>query len=186
MNTQRMKTKIGDLGLASIALAVLTFAGVISAVAQGTAFTYHGRLNDNGNPATGNYDLRFAIYDLDNGNNPVGEPLTNSLVAVSNGLLTVTLDFGPGIFTGPARWLEIGVRTNGSAGDYFTLNPRQSVTASAYAITAGNITGPIDGALITAGTVASAQLAAGAVRSEERRVGKECMHECRSRWSPYH
>ena len=25
-----------------------------------------------------------------------------------------------------------------------------------------------------------------AVRSEERRVGKECMVQCRSRWSPYH
>ena len=24
------------------------------------------------------------------------------------------------------------------------------------------------------------------VRSEERRVGKECESECRSRWSPYH
>ena len=24
------------------------------------------------------------------------------------------------------------------------------------------------------------------VRSEERRVGKECWHVCRSRWSPYH
>ena len=24
------------------------------------------------------------------------------------------------------------------------------------------------------------------VRSEERRVGKECLEECRSRWSPYH
>ena len=23
-------------------------------------------------------------------------------------------------------------------------------------------------------------------RSEERRVGKECPHMCRSRWSPYH
>ena len=23
-------------------------------------------------------------------------------------------------------------------------------------------------------------------RSEERRVGKECSHWCRSRWSPYH
>ena len=23
-------------------------------------------------------------------------------------------------------------------------------------------------------------------RSEERRVGKECPSECRSRWSPYH
>src|SRR3546814_12712531 len=25
-----------------------------------------------------------------------------------------------------------------------------------------------------------------AVRSEERRVGKECVSPCRSRWSPYH
>ena len=24
------------------------------------------------------------------------------------------------------------------------------------------------------------------VRSEERRVGKECVTQCRSRWSPYH
>ena len=24
------------------------------------------------------------------------------------------------------------------------------------------------------------------VRSEERRVGKECSQQCRSRWSPYH
>ena len=24
------------------------------------------------------------------------------------------------------------------------------------------------------------------VRSEERRVGKECKSQCRSRWSPYH
>ena len=23
-------------------------------------------------------------------------------------------------------------------------------------------------------------------RSEERRVGKECLRQCRSRWSPYH
>src|SRR3546814_2330158 len=31
----------------------------------------------------------------------------------------------------------------------------------------------------------NAALAAG-VRSEERRVGKECVSTCRSRWSPYH
>ena len=24
------------------------------------------------------------------------------------------------------------------------------------------------------------------IRSEERRVGKECARKCRSRWSPYH
>src|SRR3546814_15352723 len=38
---------------------------------------------------------------------------------------------------------------------------------------------------------AEAALAAGlsvilCVRSEERRVGKECVSTCRSRWSPYH
>src|SRR3546814_13810504 len=26
----------------------------------------------------------------------------------------------------------------------------------------------------------------GELRSEERRVGKECVSKCRSRWSPYH
>src|SRR3546814_11890843 len=26
----------------------------------------------------------------------------------------------------------------------------------------------------------------GSTRSEERRVGKECVRTCRSRWSPYH
>ena len=26
----------------------------------------------------------------------------------------------------------------------------------------------------------------GAAGSEERRVGKECLTQCRSRWSPYH
>src|SRR3546814_16113769 len=30
------------------------------------------------------------------------------------------------------------------------------------------------------------RLAAGARRSEERRVGKECVSTCRSRWSTYH
>src|SRR3546814_14288653 len=29
-------------------------------------------------------------------------------------------------------------------------------------------------------------LAAASERSEERRVGKECVSTCRSRWSPYH
>src|SRR3546814_13723326 len=31
-----------------------------------------------------------------------------------------------------------------------------------------------------------AVLGAGCERSEERRVGKECVSTCRSRWSPYH
>src|SRR3546814_3519438 len=33
--------------------------------------------------------------------------------------------------------------------------------------------------------MASAFADAGEIRSEERRVGKECVSTCRSRWSPY-
>ena len=32
----------------------------------------------------------------------------------------------------------------------------------------------------------SRKITAGDLRSEERRVGKECLRLCRSRWSPYH
>src|SRR3546814_20916506 len=34
--------------------------------------------------------------------------------------------------------------------------------------------------------VENGQSAEAAPRSEERRVGKECVSTCRSRWSPYH
>ena len=37
-----------------------------------------------------------------------------------------------------------------------------------------------------ASRVTNALMASAKGRSEERRVGKECMVQCRSRWSPYH
>src|ERR1039458_2410021 len=74
--------------------------------ASSTAFTYQGRLTDTGSSASGGYDLTFAVFDADNSGSQVGATLTNSAVALSNGLFTVALDFGAGIFTGPDRWLE--------------------------------------------------------------------------------
>src|SRR3546814_14020525 len=42
----------------------------------------------------------------------------------------------------------------------------------------------IDGTYQQMGAVKTG--AATSIRSEERRVGKECVSTCRSRWSPYH
>src|ERR1035437_1910950 len=136
-----MKTHIQNLFivLALLALATLNSQHSI-AHAQGTAFTYQGRLADNGTAATGNYDLQFTIYDAAGGGNQAGNVITNSPVAVSGGTFTTLLDFGPGVFPGANRWLQIGVRTNGSAGAFTPLNPRQALTASPYAITAGDVT----------------------------------------------
>ncbi len=137
------------------------FITVAPARAQGTAFTYQGRLDSDGVPASGIFDLRFTIFNLSAGGAPVAGPITNSPAAVSNGLFTATLDFGAN-FPGADRWLEIGVRTNGG-GAFATLSPRQALTASPYSITAGNVTGPINGSSIIGGTITSAQLATGAV-----------------------
>jgi photosystem II stability/assembly factor-like uncharacterized protein len=133
-------------------------------LAQGTAFLYQGRLNDGGNPANGNYDLRFTIYDSTN--NPgvvIAGPLTNSATVVSNGLFTANLDYGPGVFTGPARWLDLGVRTNGSTNGFVVLSPRQMLTPTPYAIfanTASNLSGTLSATQLT-GTLPASAFAGG-------------------------
>jgi hypothetical protein len=53
----------------------LAFAFTVSGAAQATAFTYQGRLTDAGNPANGNYDLRFQLYDAPTGGNVIGGAL---------------------------------------------------------------------------------------------------------------
>jgi hypothetical protein len=78
-----------------------------SAVPVGSAFTYQGRLTDAGNPANGPYDLRLTLFDAAAGGAPVGSPITVDDAAVSQGLFTVSLDFGPAAFGADARWLEL-------------------------------------------------------------------------------
>src|SRR6266571_4734484 len=130
----RMKT----ITLLALQLAFLNGA-LLSAQAQGTAFTYQGRLNDNGRPAAGSYDLLLAIYDSASDRGTIiARPVTNAATAVTGGLFTIALDFGASVFTGPPRWLEIGVRTNGGAA-FTTLSPRQPLTAAPYAVLAGDV-----------------------------------------------
>jgi len=124
---------------------MLTFAAAIAlpfvtpqfARAQGTAFTYQGQLEISGIPASGDFDLRFGLYPSISNTNLVGSLITNSATAVSNGLFTTTL--------------KIGVRTNGSAGAFITLTPRQPITPAPYAIMAGSASNLL-------GTLPAAQL----------------------------
>ena len=103
-----------------------------TAHAQGTAFTYQGRFYDGANPANGNYDLRFQLYNVATGGSVIYGPVTNAPIVVSNGLFTTTIDFGAGVFTGATYWLHIGARTNGSAGAYTSLTPRQQLTPTPF------------------------------------------------------
>jgi hypothetical protein len=107
--------------------------------AQGTAFLYQGSLYDSGHPAGGFYDLTFTLYDSSNPpGNVIGGSITNLGMGISNGLFSITLDFG-GVFDGTARWMQVGVRTNGGT-NFVALNPRQPVTPVPYAIFSGSAT----------------------------------------------
>jgi hypothetical protein len=137
---------------------IIIAASARLAAPAGTAFTYQGQLLERGTPANGNYDLQFALYDAATAGAQLGPTLTNAAVEVSNGLFAAAVDFGAGVFTGEARWLEIAVRTNGGGG-FTLLIPRQSVTATPYALQADSVS-----ASHLTGTLLDAQLSANVPR----------------------
>jgi hypothetical protein len=119
----------------SVAFLCFTLLSLSSASAGpiGAAFTYQGKLAESGLPANGSYDLKLTLFDAAGAGNAVSGPITNRAVTVSDCLFTTTLDFGDDVFSGELRWLEIGVRTNGS-GPFSTLSPRQLITPTPYAL----------------------------------------------------
>jgi Chaperone of endosialidase len=135
-----MKVKIQKLPLRTAFLLVLSTLYLQSSTcfAQGTAFTYQGRLLTTNGPAHGTYDLTFALFNAASGGSQIGSIVTDAGQFITNGLFTFTMDFGAGIFDGTTYWLHIGVRTNGAA-SFATLSPRQELTPTPYAITAGHV-----------------------------------------------
>jgi len=136
--------------------ALLPSAVCLAASPLGTAFTYQGRLNAGGNPANGSYDLRFAVFDAAQEGSVSAAfsrtPPRPSPTACSPSHSTSDTN----VFTGEARWLEIGVRTNSSPTDFTVLSPRQPLAPSPYALhapTAGSaaaVTGPVAASQLTA------------------------------------
>jgi hypothetical protein len=149
MNTRLSFNQRATLLLLSLATLGLQFPTLF---AQGTAFTYQGSLNDAGRPANGtNYGMIFLLYDTPTNGLWIAKAQIAS-VSISNGLFTVPLDFGAD-FSGADRWLEIVVRKN--TGPFIILNPRQHLTPAPYAITAGNLSGPLPAGQLTGAIPAS-------------------------------
>ncbi len=130
---QTSKTIVG-----AALLLLSTLISPLSASAQGTAFTYQGFLTSQGAPANGAFDLQFSVFDAVSGGAQQGVTVQSNAFNITNGLFTVTLDPGANVFSGAARWLNIGVRPAGSA-SFTNVVPRQPITAAPYAIYAGGV-----------------------------------------------
>ncbi len=99
----------------------------------GTAFTYQGRLEKAGAAVNGTCDFRFSLWDAASGGTQVGGTQSKTGVQVSGGYFTVAdLDFGSGIFTGEARYLQVAVKCSGDS-DYVSLGGRVALNAGPYA-----------------------------------------------------
>ena len=153
-----------------IAISLLSLLGALmsclsTARAQGTAFTYQGRLSNGSAPLNGSYDLSFTLYSDASSAVVSSGPVTNRAVVVTNGLFTTLVDFGPGVFVGGSNWLAIAVSPSGANG-FALLSPRQQVTPTPYAlnvvgsVNTSQLTGTIPASAI-AGTLTLAQLPTG-------------------------
>ena len=122
----------------------LVFNGADASVAPGTnaavqtpvenAFTYQGYLRYETGLVTATCDFQFSLWDsVDGTSGQIGATISKPDVSVENGLFSVELDFGSGIFEGQAVWIEIAVQCPGDA-SFITLSPRQSVNATPYAL----------------------------------------------------
>ena len=157
-----MKTNYLWLFLTGVLLGLI----VPPVAGQGTAFTYQGQLSSGGEPAEGVYHFQFAVYDAATGGAQQGATVAVEDVEVRNGVFSTGLDFGNVFTAGARRWLSISVRTNGA--EVFTvLEPRQEITPTPYAITAGSVRpGAITGGMIASGAITSQKIAPGAVTGE--------------------
>jgi trimeric autotransporter adhesin len=102
--------------------------------AADSAFRYQGILTAGSQPASGLYDLAFSLHPAPDGIEQLSSPLTNSAIALQDGLFTTDLDFGITPFTGADLWLEIQVRPTAGDDPFVTLNPRQRLAPTPYAL----------------------------------------------------
>lgn len=159
-----MKTNLTRLLVAASILASLIFHSS-PLRAQTSAFTYQGRLLEDGQPANGIYDFRFVLFPLFNAKFPLTDYVTNYAVGVSNGLFTTAVDFGAAVYSQPELWLQIAVRTNRSKPAEFVIQtPRQQITSAPWAVLASTLpAGAVTATELADGAVTSAKIAAGTI-----------------------
>ncbi len=153
-------------GAALLALAIATTTAF--AAPQLPDFVYQGRLQQNGAPANGNFDLSFALYDAPSDGNQVGATIDEADYPVDDGVFSISLGF-PGAFTGTQLYLQVSVEGT-------PMLPRQPVATTPVAqftlsgatgFASGDLTGTYPAPSIAPGAVTTSKLAAGSVSNSK-------------------
>lgn len=119
--------------LRTATIAALISFGVPAHVTQAqssAAFTYQGRLTDNGTPASGIYEIQARL--LNDQSQQIGTVNTVTAECV-DGNFVAEFDFGPAPFDGTDRFLELSIRPQGSTDPFVLLTPDTKLTAAPVA-----------------------------------------------------
>jgi len=108
-----------------LCVALAAAFGFAFSCAQAASFTYHGSLQDGGQPANGRYDLELTLYSKRQGGVVLAGPVTVAGVAVDDGNFATPVDFGPASLTSEG-WVDVRVRAAGS-GEFTALDDRSAV-----------------------------------------------------------
>ena len=124
---------------------------------------------------SGLYDFTFEVFDASSSGNSYGGIISDNAVLVTNGVFTVVLDFGSGVFTGPSRWLQISVSSN-KLNNFSILAPRQELNPTPYAqyaTASGSVpNASITSAQLASGSVGNSQIQANAVNASQIAAGQ--------------
>jgi hypothetical protein len=103
-----------------------------------STFTYQGQLRNAGALVNGSVDVRFTLWDSDVGGTQIGKTNSFTNYPLTDGRFALGLNFGNDAFNGDQRWVQIEFRSPSGVGQYLTLNPRDKIMATPYALYALN------------------------------------------------
>jgi hypothetical protein len=103
-----------------------------------STFTYQGQLRNAGQLVNGSVDVRFTLWDSDVGGTQIGNTNSFTNYPLTDGRFALGLNFGNGAFNGDQRWVQVEFRSPAGVGQYLTLNPRDKIMATPYALYALN------------------------------------------------
>jgi hypothetical protein len=133
-----MRTPIAFLvgAIAATLVAAAAFRGAGQPL--DSTFTYQGQLRNAGQLVNGPVDVRFTLWDSDVAGSQIGTANSFNNYPLADGRFALGLNFGAGAFNGDQRWVQVEFRSPAAVGQYLTLNPRDKINATPYALYALN------------------------------------------------
>ena len=133
-----MRTPIAFIfgALAATLVAAAAFRGAGQPL--DSTFTYQGQLRNAGQLVNGHVDVRFTLWDSDVAGSQIGAANSFNNYPLADGRFALGLNFGTGAFNGDQRWVQVEFRSPAAVGQYLTLNPRDKINATPYALYALN------------------------------------------------